>query len=144
MAAAASIVGTGLSMLGSIKQGNDEANVSDYNAQIASQNAGLAVEQSSEDARRSLVKTAMVVGNDQANYAASGVTGEGSAADVLRSSAAQGELDALSIQNQGAVKANAYMNEAQLDEYKGSNDQESGYLGAAASLGKSAAGAGAK
>lgn len=146
MSAGAAAGGGGLlSAIGSIKQGNDEANVSSYNADIANNNANLAIEQSQTEAKAFGIKSAMQLGSIQAGYGASGVSGaSGSAQDVLRASAANAELDRLNILNQGASKANAYENEATLDMYRGGNQKESGYLGAATALLKARSSMGGK
>lgn len=127
------IMGTSLSMAGSIYQGNVNANVANYNAQVTDQDATQVNEQGAEDSRRALVNSSKMLSGGQAAYGASGVSG-GSTRDVLRAGAAQGELNALTIQYNAGVKANAYSNEANLDRYRATNDQTAGQLGAASAL----------
>ena len=141
MAEYASAAGTGLSMVGSISQGNSNANVADYNADVAGANASTVTQQGAEEARRSLVNTRKFEGQEGAAYGASGVSG-GSAQDVMRSTAAQGALNALTITNNAAIKATSYTNEANLDTYRAGNDQMAGYLGAASALTKGLSGGG--
>lgn len=134
MAQAAMAAGSGLSAVGDIAQGNQNANISDYNAQIANQSAAQAEAQGAEQARRALVQGNKVIGSESAAYGASGVGNSGSAMDVLRSSAANNELNALTIKNGADVKATAYQNEAALDQYRASNDTVAGYMNAAGAL----------
>lgn len=134
MAAAAMAGGAAIGAVGSIGQGNANGNVADYNAQIANQNAATVEAQGAEQERRSLVNSNKVLGQEGAAYGASGVGSTGSAMDVMRNSAANGELNALTIKNQADVKATAYANEAALDQFRGSNDRTAGYLNAAAGL----------
>lgn len=131
MASVAMAAGTGLGMLGAVRQGNANANVAEYNASISEQNASIVEAQGAEQARRSLVNTHKLIGAQQAAYGASGVASDGSAMDVMRASAAQGELNALTLKNNAAIKANAYRNEANLDRYRGNNDKIAGYMNAA-------------
>lgn len=134
MAAAASLAGTGLQATGSIEQGNENASVANYNATIAQQNAGTVTAQGAEEARRSLINSNKVTGAAQANFGASGVAAGGSASDVLRSSAAQGELNALTIKNSAGIKATAYNNEAALDQYRAQNMAQAGQMKGASSI----------
>lgn len=130
--------GSALGAVGSLNQANSNANIAIYNSENAINNANTTTEQGAEAARRSLVNSRKTMGQETAAYGASGVTGNGSAAWVLRNSAAQGELNALTITNAAAIKAQAFTNEANLDIYRAGNDKTSGYIGAASSLLKGA------
>jgi hypothetical protein len=134
MAEASMVAGTGLSMYGSIMQGNANGNIADYNATVANQNADIAIAQGEEMARRSRLQTTKLIGAQSAAYGAAGVTSDGSAMDVMRASAQQGELNALTLKNNAAIKANAYRNEANLDRFRAGNDRTAGYINAASSL----------
>lgn len=128
------MAGKGLAAVGDIRQGNANANVADYNAQVANQNAQIVLQQGAEQERRSRVQASMAIGAERAAYGASGVTADGSAADVIRSSAANAELNALTIRNGSQIKATALRNEASLDYYRASNDRVAGYMNAAGDL----------
>lgn len=134
MAEAAVGAGATIGAVGSIFGGNANAGVADYNANVAQQNAALVEAQGAEQSRRALVQSRKFIGQQGAAYGASGVGNDGSAQWVMRNSAAQGELNALTIQNQADIKATAYRNEAALDQFRGSNMETAGYLGAAGSL----------
>ncbi len=143
----ASVLGTGLAIEGDLYQGQSNANIANYNAQIADQDSALVQAQGAEDARRSLVNSRKMVSAGVASYGASGVSG-GSVHDVLRAGAAQGELDALTIKYNADVKSNAYANESALDRYRAQNYEKAGelnavgaVLGGIGSVAKMAAGA---
>lgn len=134
MAQAAMAAGSAIQAVGAIRQGNANANMSEYNAQVADQNAALVQSQAAEAVRRQRIQSATQIGAMHAAYGASGVTADGSALDVLQSSAAKAELDALTIQNQGDIKATAYRNESSLDKYRAGNERIAGYFGGASAL----------
>jgi hypothetical protein len=138
MAEAAAVAGPIIGAVGALRQGNSNASMGEYNAQIADQNAQTVVAQGAEQARRSLINSAKFMGHQEAGYAASGVSG-GSAEYVMRNTAAQGELNALTLKNNAAIKATAYRNEAALDRFRGDNARTAGYFGAASGLLRGAA-----
>ena len=65
-----------------------------------------------------------------AGYGASGVTLEGTPLDVLEESAANAELDALTIRHQGELAARGYENTATLDTFAASGARTGGYISA--------------
>lgn len=108
--------------------------VNEYNAKIDEQNAKLTLLQAKEDERKARIYSRKVIGEAQANYGASGVTLEGSPADVLQESAAAAELDALSIRHAGYAKAIAYKQSALLERYAGNRAVSSARTKAATAL----------
>lgn len=132
MAAAAAIMqgaGAGMQVIGSLRQAQMNSQMSEYNATVAEQNVQLVTQQANENARRALVNSNKVGGAEAAGFGASGVSGT-SALAVLQDTAAKGELDALTIKQQGAIKAAGYQNEANLDQYRASNELVSGDINA--------------
>lgn len=127
-------VGALMSAGGNAKQGQDNAQIAEYNAKVAEQDAQQVTAQGAELARRSLVNSSKFVGAGMANYGASGVANDGSAQWVLRNSAAQGELNALTIKNNADVRATAFNNTAQLDHMRAANDVQAGNINAASSI----------
>lgn len=128
------VAGKGLAAVGDIRQGNANENVADYNAQVANQNADLVQSQGAEQARLAQLQADRVIGGMRAAYGASGVTSDGSAADVIRNSAANAELQQLTIKNAADIKSTALRNEASLDYYRASNDRVAGYMNAASDI----------
>lgn len=137
MAAAGAILMGGGGLLksyGTLQEGYAAAGASDYNAQMAESNAVQAKLQAAEEERRQRVISRKALGDMRTGYAASGITMEGSALDVLTESAAAAEMDALTIRHSGEVKATAYKNEAALERYKAKYQRKAAQLGAASSL----------
>lgn len=138
MAAGAMAAGAALSAVGSIRGGNAVANAAEYNAQNAEANAQESRQQASEEERRVRVQARKQIGAARANYGASGVTTEGSALDVLEESAANAELDALTVRHQGEMKARNFEQYANMERFKGREAKVAGYLGAAGSAAQGA------
>lgn len=128
------VAGSTISAIGTYNQGKAAYQASIYNAGILEQNAQLAKQQASEDERRQRVTAQKQLGNIRAQYGASGVSLEGSAQDVLEESAANAELDALTIRYQGLAKSNAYLNEAKSQRYQGAQAFRAAKLSAAGTL----------
>lgn len=140
MSAASVFTGIGglVSTVGQIRQGNAAANAANYNASMAEQNAAQVEAQAAEEERRSRLNAKKELGSARANYGASGVQIDGSALDVLQESAANAELDALTIKHSGAVKAQMFRNEAALSRYEGKEQKRGSRLAAAATLANTA------
>lgn len=130
-----------LGFAGAITQGNAEKEAGDFNAAIDEQNAALTELETAENERVFRINTRQQLGAMRASYGASGISSvEGSAAEVIRSSAAAAELDALKLRTEGLNRARAYRENARLSRYMGSVGQASSRLSAFAAL----AGAGGK
>jgi hypothetical protein len=129
LAAVLAGVGAGASIIGTLRQGQEQSQTAEYNAKVAQQNSILAQEQASENARRSLIQTNKMIGSQKAGFAASGVSGAG-VLDVLQDTASKGELDALTIKNEGDIRANYYNNESALQRARASNALTGSYIGA--------------
>lgn len=93
----------------------DEAQAADYNKTLSLQNAEQARAQATESARRFRLRTQKERGSIVAQVGGSGAALSGSALDVLAEAAANDELDALTIEHEGAVKAIAFENDARLN-----------------------------
>lgn len=99
-----------------------------YAADIATQNAGLDDERAADATSRgqqqeSQFRTGVrrLEGTQRAGYAGQGVTGAGSAADVLADTSRMGALDALTIRNNAAREARGYTIQAANDRAAGQN-----------------------
>ena len=117
---ALSVVGTVISAISAIRQGEASQTAANYNAQINQQNAALATQQASDEARQQQRETYLRLGAIRAAQGHSGGTGDtGSVLDVLADTAAQGELDRQNIIYKGQLQARGYSNTATLDTYSG-------------------------
>lgn len=129
-----SIVGLGMQALGQQQAGEAAQDAGNYNAQIAEQNATLTRDRTATEERRYRAGTRRQMGSIQSAYAASGVTMEGSAMDVVLDSALTAERDALAIRHSGEIEAAQFESEAELQRLYGAQAAAGGRMGAAATL----------
>lgn len=142
MATGLAIAGGGLGALGALSSGGSQANSLDAQSQVAQQNASLAIASGEANARRQQMLGNQKIGSEKAGYGASGIDStQGSALDVIQSSAMNSELDRLNILHGSQVQAINYENQSKIDSTQASGARTASYLGAAASLAGGAAGA---
>ena len=125
------MAGDAISAIGSINQGKADSMAGEYNAQSAEQNAAYSIQQARENERRQRIVSKKFLGDIRASYGASGITADASALDILEESAANAELDALTIRHEGEAKATGYRNEARYARVAGENAKTASYLKAA-------------
>jgi hypothetical protein len=108
---ATGIIGMGMSAYGQYREGQDAAEASQYNANMARQSSEMEakmVEQSGElDASRQRKQVSRLIGTQKAYYAGSGVELSGSPLDLMIETAAEGELDAQIMEWNAKTKASA-------------------------------------
>ena len=130
---------TAMSVAGAVKQGQAASQAADYNAQLATQNAGIAAAQGEAAAQAQSRDSQRRIGATMAAYGASGVQmSDGSPSDVLADSARSAALDNLTTRYNYQLKGLGYQDQANLDASQSKNDSASGYLSA---LGAAAGGA---
>lgn len=135
MAAAAIIAAGAITQgVGAIRESRGEAQAAEFNADVAGQNAILARQQAAEEERRVRIQSRKSLGEARAGYGASGVTLEGSPLDVLEESAANAELDALTVRHQGRVKEASFRSQESLYRAQAKSARVGGYLSAASAL----------
>lgn len=127
-------VGAVVAAKGAADQARAQANAQNYNAAIAARNAVIARDQAARDAQAQQRNAYRQLGAMRAAVGASGVTMEGSALDLMESSAAEAELDRLNIQYKGELKATGYNEEAVLDRYGATNAVRQGQYQSASIL----------
>ena len=131
--AALAIGGGILKGVGAKQAGDANAAIDNSNAAIASQAAGVALENGQQQAGMRAMQGSRLAGAQKTGFAASGVaTNAGSALDVLGNTAAVSKQDQDVIQNNAArtawgynAQATNFKNKAAIDEQAG----ESGELG---------------
>lgn len=146
---AVAVIGAGVSVYSAIEQGNANADMARYQAQVAAnnqsiaeQNARLTAASGEAAVNREQLKTRAVVGALKAQEAAHGLdVNTGSAVDVRSSAAELGELNALTVRSNAAREAYGYETQSQnfadqskLDVAQAGNAETSGYLKGASSL----------
>jgi hypothetical protein len=128
------LAGTGVQVVGQMRQAAAAENAATWNAFQAKQNADLSIKQSAEDERSFRIATRKQLGGMRASYGASGVSIDASSLDVLEESAATAEMDALRIRHGGQVKAQGFANDSSLYRMQGQASKEQGYISAAGTL----------
>lgn len=123
-----------ISAVGSIRQAQATAAAANYNAQVADRNATVARQQAAADEVRQRSVNSRRLGSIRAAYGASGVTMEGTPLEVLEDSAAQAELDALTIRYKGELAAIGANDEATLQRSRAKNARAEGNISAAGTL----------
>jgi hypothetical protein len=119
---------------GAIRSAQAQSAASNYNAQVATQNASIAESQGNAAAEAQQRDAQRRLGSTLAAFGASGVqTDTGSPVDVLTDSARQATLDNLTTRY-NYKRGLGYTTQAQLDSASASNATTAGYLSAAGSL----------
>lgn len=130
-----SIAGGVVGGLGAIYGGEQQASLLDAQANLANENAKVALEAGDYDAYRQEARARQQIGAQGAQFAASGVRmNSGSVLSVLGASAENAELDRQNIVNQSKIKAMNYQNQAVLDQSSAASAITAGYINGAASF----------
>jgi len=126
--------GTVLSAYGNIQQGKAEKKKHDYNATILRQNAVVEGQQGAqrEDAQRR--KAREILGTQAAAFAQAGGGSGGSAADIMKQSSTNAELDALTMRYESGLKISGLKNAAAGEDFAGKVAKQQGYYGAIGSV----------
>jgi hypothetical protein len=135
IAIGATVVGTAMSAISAINQGQAASDAANYNAQLAQRNAQIATDQAGMDAEMQQRDARRRIDAAAAGFGASGlVTSEGSALDVLASSARDAELDRQTILYRGKLRALGYSDQSTLDQTQADNASAAGFGKAGAAL----------
>ena len=149
IATVASLAGTGISALSSIRQGAASSSAANYNAQIAENNAKIATQNAAytagegeQNVGAAGAKTRAVVGATLAGQGASGIdVNTGSDVDVRESEAMKGMMNTLDIRSQAVRQAYGLQNQAlsdtaqsQLYKSRASSDKTDSIFSAGANI----------
>jgi hypothetical protein len=134
LGSALSTLGTVGGLLGSFQQGYGQSQAYDYNAQVAAQNAEIARRQAAYDEQLARQRSLRILGQGRAGVAKSGITLSGSALDVMANSAADAELEALSVRYGGGVQSANAMARSSLERMAAQQRLASAYIGAGTNL----------
>lgn len=133
LATAGMALATGLGGLASFRSSQAEEQAAKANARIAEQNAETTRQQNDVALERQDRESRLRKGSAIAAAGASG-TGISSFGDILQSSAAQEELDLLTLKSEGILRENDFVNDASLSKSKAKSAKQQGQLGAASSI----------
>ena len=111
------------------QEGDAQASAADYNAETARQNAMLARRKGELDVIQIRRSGREILAEEQAGYAAAGVSQVGSPTDVRAASAAAIESDALTARYNGELKAIGFDRSAGLNDMQAENARAAGTLG---------------
>ena len=120
--------------LGAIQQARSSAAASEFNAQVADNNAITAEQNAAADERQQRRTASREAASSRARIGAAGVSLEGSPLDVLEDQALEAELDALNLRYGGKLQASNYRSQAQLDRSRARSAKTQGFISAGTSL----------
>ena len=133
-AAIAMGAGALLSAKGQLDAGNAARKAGNAEGDLLEKNADRVEEMGEYTAFRHNMKVKKVLGAGRAAYAASGVTMSGSAMNVMRESAVEGERDRLTILYNAKVKADTMRDQADIARYRGKAAQAAAQYKAAGTV----------
>jgi hypothetical protein len=129
------LVGTAVSVVGTVMSAQQQNDMADYNAAVSNQNAQMAEEKAAYDARIHNQGVRKILAAQRSLYGKSGISSEeGSPLLVMDDTIKQGAMDALAIRYGGDVAAAQQRSAANLSKMQGKNAMTSGMLGAGTTL----------
>lgn len=135
MAIALAVIGTAISAYGAYENGRSKSAAATYNADVASKDSQIAIDQGNADAQIQQRASSMQIGAARAQYGANGLTSDsGSVLDVLQASAQRASLDNQRIKYNAQVKAYGLGNEATAYRFQGDAAKRAGNIGAASAI----------
>ena len=124
-----------VSVIGAAQSADSARRANNTSADMARTNAIVATQQGDANAAAQHRRNLMLMGAQVAQAGASGtVASEGSALDVIASSAAQGALDEQTIKYNSKIRARGYTDTATLDNMAAKNQQTAGQLKAGSEI----------
>lgn len=110
----ASVAGTGIGALTAYQQGRYQSAIAEANQKVANQNAGIALERSSQEAQDQDALTLAAIGEQLAVQSASGLSTSSRSSMMTRKSTRQlGRKDSLNVAHAGRLQANQYLTQGQ-------------------------------
>lgn len=128
------VAATAMKAIGAIQAGNASKKAADYNATLMDQGAATERQQAAarEEAKRR--EASMILGKQTAALAQSGGGLGGSAADVMRQSSINAELDALTLRYEGDLRARGLEANAAQERFSGDQAKYQGRMQAIGSI----------
>lgn len=129
------LVGLAASAAGIFISGSQQQSMANYNAAVAEQNAKMATDKATYDAKMHNQEVRRILAAQRSLYGASGVSSEsGSSLLVTDDTVKQGAMDALAIRYGGDVKAAKQRSAANLYRMQGKAAMTSAGIGAGTTL----------
>lgn len=111
--------GIGTSLVGGMQEADAMEQAAGMNAAVMEENANIAEANTKEQESRYRRQVRRQMGSMRANVGGSGIQMTGSALDVLADSAAEAELDALTIRHEGKLEARSLRQNAKIERAGG-------------------------
>lgn len=124
------LIGTGLSAISSISQGNATAKSAEYNAQVKEDQAKTEAQQAAAKATEYATRTRQREAGVRAGAVTSGLGTDGSINDILTAVNEQGTLDQLTALYDGNLRSRGLRASAALDRAEGKGAKRAGLIGA--------------
>lgn len=134
IALAATTIGTGVSMVGSIMKGKREADAAKAQAKLSDYQAEAEIKRGDAEERDMRRRASQLVGKQRAAYAAAGVRLTGSPLLVMAETLQDSEKDILSLQKETDAKALSYKIQSSIFQDTASTAKTSSYFGAGTTL----------
>lgn len=134
IAIATAAIGTGVSVVGSIMQGKQEAEAAKAQARLSELQADEELKRGDREENNIRREAAKLIGHQRAAYAASGVRLEGSPLLVMAQTIQDSEKDILMLQKETDAKALAYKMQSRIFEDTASAAKTSSYFRAGSTL----------
>lgn len=128
------IAGTAVKAIGAIQQGAAAESAANYNAAMMERDAVSERQLASEREAAKRRETTAILASQRAAFAQSGGGMGGSAADVMRQSGINAELDALTLRYEGDMRARGLESGAVSERYAGKQAKTQSYFNAAGTI----------
>lgn len=131
----ATVAGAAVSAYGAVQQGKAQQEMSNYQAEVAQNNAKIATEKGEAQATQVGLANRQKLGAITTGEAASGVdVNTGSAGQVRQSAKLLGQTDVETAKSNAALQNYGFRTQSSLDVFAGENAAAAGNIGAAGSL----------
>lgn len=127
-------VGTGVSVAGSLMQGNQQEAMAEAQAKAYEQQAKAEQQASSFEQQQERRKQELQLSSARAQVGASGVGFAGSPSAVLSSNAGQGQLDIAAIQYGSTLRQNNLGTQASISRFQGKQAKQASIINAGSSF----------
>lgn len=134
VAAALAVAGAAVGAVGAIQQGQAAEDLADFESDQARQEAQRAWAQAAADEQASRARARRFFATQQAAAAKSGLAPVGSPLEVFADSAAEAEINALSIRAGGAVEAARLQRQGEIRQFEGRQAKRASFFRAGATL----------
>ena len=134
VAAVLAVAGAAVAAAGAIEQGKAAEKLADFESDEARKEAARARAQAAADEQASRARARRFFASQQAAAAKSGLAPVGSPLEVFAESAAEAEIDALSIRAAGGVESARLLRQGAIRKFEGKQEKRASFFKAGATL----------